>query len=166
MHPELIRSETARAVRKTPENLDAWECILRGSWHLGRYSKEQFEQARECLLRALSLDPESVGARSLLAFATHTALLNGWVAEPAEAIEEIARLARQAVSLDPRDADAQVTMGIAHLATQSSIARWPRGSTRPSSTRMQRARTRGSAERSPFTAPRTPLSNTSRPPSS
>lgn len=67
------------------------------------------------------------GARSLLAFGTHTALLNGWVAEPAEAIDEIARLARQAVSLDPRDADAQVTMGIAHLAgneIERALAAW------------------------------------------
>ena len=99
-----------------------------GSWHLNRYSKEQYQQGRECLQRALSLDPESVGARSLLAFGTHTALLNGWVDEPAEAIEEIARLARQAVSLDTRDADAQVsTMGIAHLAMQEidrALAAW------------------------------------------
>jgi len=127
MHPELIRSETQRAVRKARENLDAWECILRGSWHLGRYSKEQYQQARECLVRAISLDAESVGARSLLAFGTHTALLNGWVADPAEATEEITRLARQAVSLDPRDADAQVTLGIAYLASQEidrALAAW------------------------------------------
>jgi len=127
MHPELIRSETARAVRKAPENLDAWECILRGGWHLGRYSKEQYQQARKYLLRALSLDAQSVGARSLLAFGTHTALLNGWLDDPTEAIEEIVRLARQAVSLDARDADAQVTMGIAHLAlheTDRALAAW------------------------------------------
>ena len=34
MRPELLRSEGERAVRKEPQNLDAWDCYARGQWHL------------------------------------------------------------------------------------------------------------------------------------
>ena len=36
--PAVTDAEQRRALRKLPENLDAWEAYQRGLWHLGKFN--------------------------------------------------------------------------------------------------------------------------------
>ncbi|MEE9481172.1 MAG: adenylate/guanylate cyclase domain-containing protein, partial [Kiloniellales bacterium] len=46
VEPELSRVEQDRARRKRPEDLNAWDCYLRGMWHVWRSSKVDNEEAQ------------------------------------------------------------------------------------------------------------------------
>ena len=59
MHPELERLEQERAVRRDPVTLDAWDCILRGWWHLWNYTEGGILAAQRSFERAIELDPVS-----------------------------------------------------------------------------------------------------------
>ena len=43
--PALSQSERDHAMRRTPQNLDAWECLHRSMWHLFQYSSENTVKA-------------------------------------------------------------------------------------------------------------------------
>jgi TolB-like protein len=69
IEPQLYVSEIQRIQSKPPESLDAWGCVIRGVWHLGRFTKDDTEQARQLLRQAAALSPTYAKARSVLAFA-------------------------------------------------------------------------------------------------
>jgi TolB-like protein len=48
----------ARARRKSPDQLDAWECVLRGRYHHHRRTREDSQQALVLFEQALKLQPE------------------------------------------------------------------------------------------------------------
>ena len=51
------QAELRRALRKHPENLDAYDFVLRGLDLLYRLRREEFEQARDMFQRAIELEP-------------------------------------------------------------------------------------------------------------
>ena len=67
--PQLYASEIQRVQSRPPESHDAWGCVIRGLWHLGRFTKDDTEQARQLLRQAVALSPSYAKARSVLAFA-------------------------------------------------------------------------------------------------
>jgi adenylate cyclase len=65
----LFAAENLRIQSKPPESLDAWGCVIRGLWHLGRFTKDDNDQALQLLRRAVALSPAYAKAHSVLAFA-------------------------------------------------------------------------------------------------
>jgi adenylate cyclase len=57
IEPQLYASEIERIQSKPPESLDAWGSVIRGLWHLGRFTKDDTEQARQLLRQAVALSP-------------------------------------------------------------------------------------------------------------
>jgi TolB-like protein len=49
IEPQLYAAENLRIETKPPESLDAWECVIRALWHIGRVTKDDTEQARELM---------------------------------------------------------------------------------------------------------------------
>src|SRR5216110_1877764 len=45
--PAIAQAERQRAMRRPPENLDAWTAFQRGLWHLGRTSREDYVAAQQ-----------------------------------------------------------------------------------------------------------------------
>jgi TolB-like protein/DNA-binding winged helix-turn-helix (wHTH) protein/tetratricopeptide (TPR) repeat protein len=64
--PTMERSESERAARKPPDNLDAWECYYRGMWHFAKIELIENERARTFFLRAIDLDPRFAPAAAAL----------------------------------------------------------------------------------------------------
>ena len=68
IEPQLYAAEHVRIQSRPPESLDAWGCVIRALWHLGRITLDDLESAEQLLHRAVSLGPRYAKAHSLLAF--------------------------------------------------------------------------------------------------
>lgn len=105
LHLELIEAESQRASRERARDPNASDLALQG-WSLyERRTPESVAQARELLLRSVSIDPGSVFAWSLLSDTYTADLLARWLhlrgATRAEWLQRAVQAADQAVTLDP-----------------------------------------------------------------
>jgi len=117
MHPELLRFEGEHAAGMEPGNLDAWDCMARGLWHLWRLTKEDNSAARSLFERAIELDPNFARGFSGLAM-VH--LVDGylqWTDSPVRSYAEMAAAAKQSVALDDKNPFGQLVLGWTCLPT-------------------------------------------------
>jgi adenylate cyclase len=102
IEPQLYAAENLRIQGKPPDSLDAWGCVIRALWHIGRLSKDDVEQAMHLLKRAIALSPGYARAHSLLAFAELlAAALGGHNMDPA--LASARQNAQSALALDDDD---------------------------------------------------------------
>ncbi len=78
IEPELWASESERAAAAPAHNLDVWQAVQRGWWHLGRGSAEDDARARELCARAVALDPPLARALYGLAGSAHCDAALAW----------------------------------------------------------------------------------------
>lgn len=123
IEPELERIEQQRALRKTPENLDAWDYCLRALAVQSQSTKRNFSEARHLLLEAAKLDPASSRALSMLSRCQYEEAMHGLTDDPAGLLAESFRAADQAVALDDGDWLAHNMLGMGHLWTQRDYDR-------------------------------------------
>ncbi len=109
--PAFISAEARRAERKGPENLDAWDCAMRGNWHLSRRGKDDLAEARRYFEKALQLDQRNTTALSGLAFALCWVNIFGWEDDLDAVRTRAYDAAKQAVSYDDSDAWAHAILG-------------------------------------------------------
>ncbi|MDP6353277.1 MAG: adenylate/guanylate cyclase domain-containing protein [Alphaproteobacteria bacterium] len=109
--PELDAMERARARRKPPENLDAWESYQRGLWSLYRLTKDENREARRLFERAITLDPSFAAAHAALAY-THILAVNlGFSKDRTETLNQARHAARRAVAEDEKDVFGHTALG-------------------------------------------------------
>jgi TolB-like protein/class 3 adenylate cyclase/Flp pilus assembly protein TadD len=113
--PELIGAEMQRARRQDPASMDAWDCVMRAGWHAWRLTAADGAQARTFAAQAIALDPGIARARVVHAMCDVWDVLFGRSTDPARSLGEADAMARQAVDLDPRDAEAQTVLGMVAL---------------------------------------------------
>ena len=65
--PQVQEAELRRALRKRPESLDAYECVMRGLDLLYRFEDNRYIQALPLFQRAMALDPHYATAHALAA---------------------------------------------------------------------------------------------------
>jgi TolB-like protein/Tfp pilus assembly protein PilF len=127
--PELLRSEEERAARKEPQNLDAWDCVVRGRWIVIKLSKEDNTRARSFFERATELDPGFAMAFAWLAMTHVIEAAFVWTDSLARSVDEVNRLARKSLELDEREYVAHLalayTLGLA-VQQQQMIAAFER----------------------------------------
>ena len=75
--PKLSSSERNRALRKPPENLDAWESYQRGLWHAFQYKPEDRDLTLAFFHRAIELDPTFSSAYAGLGYALYIYIILG-----------------------------------------------------------------------------------------
>jgi TolB-like protein/DNA-binding winged helix-turn-helix (wHTH) protein len=103
IEPELARLEREAAVRRPPDNLDAWDYYQRGLWNMWAFTMPRLAEGETMFRRAIELDPAFARAHGALAYVT---LQNLVLRDPAERpvlLEDALRLGRAAVSLDDQD---------------------------------------------------------------
>ena len=107
--PKIEQAEIDRAQRKPIENLDAYDCFLRGMAALSSMnmpSKESWINAQRLFYRAIELAPAFPTAYAMAA-RTYTALRqNGWEADKAVAESETRRLVSHVAAIGKDDAQA------------------------------------------------------------
>ena len=103
--------ELERSAAKPPNNLEAYDLVLRGRALLSRVTRSGNAQARALFERAIALDPNYapayVGLGQVNLFASNA----GWTEDPVEARERAEKLAQKAVALDDLSSNAHALLG-------------------------------------------------------
>jgi tetratricopeptide (TPR) repeat protein len=97
------------------DNIEAYDCYLRGRALWQRSAKEPNAQARALLERAVERDPKFASAHALLATVHNFDYINEWSASPSKSRESSRASALRALSLDAADPFAHIGMADAHL---------------------------------------------------
>jgi tetratricopeptide (TPR) repeat protein len=113
--PELIGAEMRRARRKDPASMDAWDCVMRANWHAWRLTEEDSAEARKFASQAIELDPGMPRPRVVHAMCNVWDVLFARSESPAQSLAEAHDMARRAVELDDRDAEAHTILGVVAL---------------------------------------------------
>jgi TolB-like protein len=113
IEPQLYAAENFRAQRKLPENLDAWDLVMRALWHFWRVTRADNLLAQKLLEQAIAIDPEYAQALAVLAVSHTFGAHMGWEeAATATPIAERAGLA--AVRADGEDPWAHLALACAY----------------------------------------------------
>jgi class 3 adenylate cyclase/TolB-like protein/Flp pilus assembly protein TadD len=103
--------ELARSAAKPPDNLEAYDLVLRGRDLLSRRTRAANAQARGLFEHAIELDPNYAPAYVELGRADVAAVNQGWTQDPSETLEHAESLARKAIGLDDLNPGAHVLLG-------------------------------------------------------
>jgi adenylate cyclase len=113
--PGIVMAEIQHSQSKTAAELDTWDRIMRAHWHIRRFAREDFGEARRLIEELLRHEPNNAVALGDLAFSLHFAAIFGWVDSPGAAMGRMGELARRAVEADDQDAAAHTSLAIHDL---------------------------------------------------
>jgi TolB-like protein len=119
IEPELAAVERQVAARKAPEKLDAWDCFQRGFWHLWGFTTPGFANAEAMFKKAIALEPGLARAHAGLSYVYFQQAFYDDLAHRPALIEAALNSAREAVSLDERDALCHCVLGRAYTLTRN-----------------------------------------------
>lgn len=118
IEPQLYAAENFHARRKTPENMDAWDLVMRGLSHFWRVTRQDNMVAQALLEKAISIDTNYGQALGLLATSHSFSAHMGW--EDMAASTQIAqRAALAAIGSDNEDPWAHHALGCVNLFARS-----------------------------------------------
>jgi adenylate cyclase len=109
--PHVREAEIRRALRKRPENLDAYDYMLRGLDLLYRLRRSEFDAARQMFDKAIALDSAYAAPYALAAMWHSIRLGQGWSTDEVADYEMVTCLATAALDRDPFDARALALCG-------------------------------------------------------
>ena len=113
---DLNRAEAERARQRGTESLEAWSLYQLGlQLAIGRYSKEEFAEARDLFTWAAQRDPRFATPLAQLVFVDLWEVVMGWNDAPVETVAAALETARHAVEIDARDPAAQAALGWAYV---------------------------------------------------
>jgi TolB-like protein/cytochrome c-type biogenesis protein CcmH/NrfG len=114
IEPQLYAAEDFRARRKAPDNMAAWDLVMRALSHYWRVTQQDNLVAQALLEKAIAVDPGYGQALSLLA-ACHTfAAHMGWE-EMSRAVPVAEQAALAAIRADSEDAWAHYALASVYL---------------------------------------------------
>jgi len=122
IEPRLLEAEGLRSQNRSPEELGAWDMVIRANSLFWRLTRAETAQAIEMLQQAVARYPEYAPAHSLLAFIL---LISGYIgARPSEEqLKQASTLAARAAELDDGDPWAHLALGFAaFMKRQTPIA--------------------------------------------
>ena len=110
IEPELYSAERFRSHRKTPESLDAWECVIRALSLISQDTRARNTEAEALCRRANEISPGYGQAHSLFAWVITRRTL--WSGDVTTVTVEANTAARTALDLDERDPWAHLVHGM------------------------------------------------------
>jgi adenylate cyclase len=113
--PRLDQAENERAKRKPVENLDAYDCFLRGMAYSYMLTKESQEEALRMFYRAMELDPEFATPYGMAARCYAFRKIQGRIVDKDWEEAETRRLGLRLVAIGQDDALALCSAGYALL---------------------------------------------------
>ncbi len=102
--PRVQQAEIERARRKPVENLDAYDCFLRGMAGAVSFDRTTSENALKLLYRAIDLDPSFATPYGMAVRCYMHRKVQGWRDDPAADEAEIRRLASRVAEIGQDDA--------------------------------------------------------------
>ena len=117
INPALLVTEFERVLQKPPEDLDAWELVLRAQSQVISLSREDNAEARVLCRRALELDPRLARAYARLALTHYNDVWFQWTDDAQRSIADGLRAAQRAVELDAGDPATHLSVGLGNTFT-------------------------------------------------
>jgi TolB-like protein/class 3 adenylate cyclase len=117
--PELLAAEHARASRKPPQSLDAWECVIRALFHSSHQSEEETRTALGHLDRAIEIDPAYAQALGMKAWILVFRAFQGWE-EMGQALGAVKPLIARALAADGTELWAFLAQGMVGYAIRDN----------------------------------------------
>jgi TolB-like protein/cytochrome c-type biogenesis protein CcmH/NrfG len=117
IEPQLYAAENFRAQRKAPDNMDAWDLVMRALSHYWRVTRQDNMVAQALLEKAISIDSNYGQALGLLAASHMFSAHMGW-SDMATAIPVGERAALAAIRADSEDPWAHNALGSVYLFTR------------------------------------------------
>ncbi|MDQ6435040.1 adenylate/guanylate cyclase domain-containing protein [Mesorhizobium sp. LHD-90] len=114
IEPELYAAENLRLRNRSPENLDAWGCVVRAMPYVWVWTVAETEIGFNLLQRAISIDPDYARATSLLGW-LYAARAHLGLADPPQTLATAMSLAQRGIDQDDSDAWGHVTVGYVHM---------------------------------------------------
>jgi adenylate cyclase len=111
---KLTKGEEQQVANRYTDNLDAYDCFLRGRAYQANATKEGNGQAREMFERATELDPNFAGAYAQLSYSHFRDWRYQWSKDP-QALDLAYEAGKRAVELDDTLPLAHTYLGWAHL---------------------------------------------------
>jgi adenylate cyclase len=111
---QLSLLEQGWLLRKTTDNLEAYDYYLHGWEYAGRLTKEANAQARQMYEKAIELDPQYAEAYQALGWTYLGELINQWSQGP-QILDQAFASAQKAVALDDSLPIAHMTLGEVYL---------------------------------------------------
>ena len=113
--PHLDRAEQERALKKTPENLDAWDFVQRGWWYLDKWEAQAGEEAIRNFNNAVNIDRNNARAHTAIAYAHCQNRFTLSYAESLRELEIARESAEAALAIDDQDALTHAVLGLTYL---------------------------------------------------
>ncbi|MGO8865267.1 MAG: adenylate/guanylate cyclase domain-containing protein [Alphaproteobacteria bacterium] len=121
IEPRLLEAEALRSQSRSPEDIDAWDMVMRANSLFWRLTKTESEAAIAMLKRAVTRYPDYAPAHSMLAFIL---LITRYAVEPSSELEpqlnEVATLAARGAQLDDSDPWAHLALGFVALTRRQT----------------------------------------------
>jgi TolB-like protein/Tfp pilus assembly protein PilF len=122
IEPKLMEAESVHSQGRSPENLAAWDLVMRAVARFWRMTTAESEAAIDMLRLAVQRYPNYAPAQSMLSFALLVSDLVGW-APAGKPYQLAANLAHRAAELDDEDPWAHLALGyLAFTARQTDDA--------------------------------------------
>ena len=112
IEPHLYAEEGFRAASRPPESVDVWGLVVRSIELMNRFNRRDSEEAQRLLQRAIAIDPHYARAHATLSWVAWWATLYYWISDRAEGYRLATKHARDALSLDPGEPWARMTIGL------------------------------------------------------
>jgi adenylate cyclase len=109
--PHLRHTELQRALRKRPENLDAYDLLLQGTYRLYRLAEGDLQAAGHLLQQAIDRDPNYAAPYAMMAAWYAMVLGQGETPDPEAIKEGLLRYARLAIERNDSDPMALAIFG-------------------------------------------------------
>jgi TolB-like protein/Tfp pilus assembly protein PilF len=110
IEPKLLEAEGVRSQHRSPEDLGAWDMLIRANSLFWRLTKDESQAAITLLGQLVERHPLYAPAHSMLAFVLLVSRQGGWhMMEPQ--VAQAASLAARAVELDDADPWAHLALG-------------------------------------------------------
>ena len=103
IEPGMLRSETNRARRATPNSLSAWDLLLRGMWHFHFFTREHHRAALDLFRQAGAADPSLAEPHLWRVRCLDGVIFFGWSDDSAADDAEEAEALRRGLSLAEAD---------------------------------------------------------------
>jgi adenylate cyclase len=120
---QTFRHEQALAVRKQPQDLQAYDYLLQGWAHYQLRKRASNNSAGELFSKAISLDPKYSAAYVGLGWVNWAKVSYGWTEFPGKALENAYKNGRRALELDAANASAHGLLCVVYtLQNQYDLA--------------------------------------------
>jgi adenylate cyclase len=107
---QTFQHEQARAMRKKPQDLQAYDYLLQGWAYYQRHTRASNTLAGEMFAKAVALDPGYAAGYVGLGWVDFIKVGAGWTEFPHHALEKAFQNGRKALELDPANASAHALL--------------------------------------------------------